>query len=64
MSCRTVVRHRSLALFVGCALLLPAGASAADEPLPINGWFYHLPAAQAAARKTGKPIFAVVRCEA
>jgi hypothetical protein len=35
------------------------------EPVKVNGWIMNdLAGAQAEARKTGKPIFVVFRCEA
>lgn len=56
---------------IASLLLLAAGTWAA-EPIrvvgranPVNGWIMNdLAAAQAEARKTGKPIFVVFRCEA
>ena len=48
--------------FVGLFLGQTAGAA---NPVKQNGWLMNnLEAAQDEARKTGKPIFVVFRCEA
>ncbi len=50
-------------LLTSCILLLGSAASAA-EPARVNGWIMNdVAAAQEEARKTGKPIFVVFRCE-
>lgn len=55
--------HRALA---GLALLLLPGVTAAQsrkaEPARY-GWHTDYPSARAEARRTGKPIFLVFRCE-
>lgn len=52
-----------LPALLACCLPL-ATASRADEPKREGAWILNdLPAAQAEARKSGKPIFAVFRCE-
>src|SRR5262249_942514 len=52
-------------LLAGCMLTgLGSPAAAAPEPVRVNGWIMNdLSAAQAEARRTGKPIFTVFRCE-
>jgi hypothetical protein len=54
---------RSRALLAGCCLLVVTGAVVA-EPARRDGWIMNdLEAARTEARKTGKPIFVVFRCE-
>jgi hypothetical protein len=56
---RSAARSMALAMF-----LILSGRSMAAEPAKANVWIQQsLAAAQAEARKTGKPIFAVIRCE-
>jgi hypothetical protein len=46
-------------------MFLATGLSGAAEPQKANGWILNdLSAAQSEARKTGKPIFVTIRCEA
>jgi len=46
------------------ALSLAALSATAPKPDPErHGWFTDYPAALAEARKTGKPIFLIFRCE-
>lgn len=57
--------HSFRSALLPCLLPLTFIAAAqADEPKREGAWILNdLPAAQAEARKTGKPIFAVFRCE-
>lgn len=55
-----------LPLHTAALMLLSAsgGEANAAEPARMNGWIMNnLPAAQAEARATGKPIFVTFRCE-
>jgi hypothetical protein len=56
--------HRTLA---GLALLLLPGIAEAQPPLKVDpakyGWHTDYAAAKAEAKRTGKPIFLVFRCE-
>jgi hypothetical protein len=56
--------HRALA---GVAVLLAAGVADAQPPRKADpakyGWHTDLAAAKAEAKRTGKPIFLVFRCE-
>lgn len=53
-----------MAVSLACLGVAAPPANAAD-PVRSNGWIMNdLAAAQAEATKTGKPIFAVFRCEA
>ena len=46
-------------------LLVMCSNAFSAEPVKVNGWIMNdLAGAQAEARKTGKPIFVVFRCEA
>jgi len=58
MPCRQVVISVALFALLGWADVLPAA-----EPAPGNWIQNDLAAAQAEARKTGKPIFVTIRCE-
>ncbi len=50
-------------LLAGLAVaLLPAGAAAADVNPKQFGWHTDYPAAKAEAKRTGKPIMLVFRC--
>ena len=39
------------------------GKRRGDQPAGQNGWLFSLQAGQAQARKSGKPLMVVVRCE-
>ena len=53
-----------LVLVTGIWLFSTADRGAADGPAREGVWIINdLPAAQAEARRTGKPIFVVFRCE-
>ena len=54
-----------IAIALAGFLLGRTGTAGAANPVKQNGWrMNNLEAAQAEARKTGKPIFVVFRCEA
>lgn len=53
-----------LSMLLPLALTLAALTATAPKPDPKqHGWFTDYPAALAEAKKTGKPIFLVFRCE-
>ena len=54
--------HR--AILAGALLALAAASASAQPPRPDKfGWYSDYAAARAEARRTGKPIFLVFRCE-
>lgn len=53
-------------LFAACAVFLTTTSASAAPPKPDPakfGWFTDYNAAKAEAKRTGKPIFLVFRCE-
>jgi hypothetical protein len=60
---RSSIRRQAAAL-LALGLLAVGGQAVAEDPAREGVWILNnLPAAQHAARKTGKPIFVVFRCE-
>jgi hypothetical protein len=58
------MRARTILTVVAAGILWHGQTACPAAPNLVNGWIMNdLEAARAEARKTGKPIFATIRCE-